>query len=132
MRKPDMVAFTWEHVHLRSPNPEETAQWYHDKLGAEIVRTKMADGSNRIDLNLAGQKVFVAQADPGKAAEAPSSPYMGLDHFGMTVTNMAEAVAELKAKGVAFTMEPKQIRPGTTIAFITAPQNVSIELIQRG
>lgn len=127
-----MVAFTWEHVHLRSPNPEETAQWYHDKLGAEIVRTKMADGSNRIDLNLAGQKVFVAQADPGKAAEAPSSPYMGLDHFGMTVTNMAEAVAELKAKGVAFTMEPKQIRPGTTIAFITAPQNVSIELIQRG
>ena len=127
-----MVAFTWEHVHLRTPNPEETAQWYHDKLGAEIVRTKMADGSNRIDLNLAGQKVFIAQAEPGKAGEAPTSPYMGLDHFGMTVTNMAEAVAELKAKGVVFTMEPKQIRPGTTIAFLTAPQNVSIELIQRG
>lgn len=127
-----MVAFTWEHVHLRSPNPEETAQWYHDKLGAEIVRTKMVDGSDRIDLNLAGQKVFIAQADPGKAAEAPSSPYMGLDHFGMTVTDMEAAVAELKAKGVAFTMAPKQIRPGTTIAFIAAPQNVSIELIQRG
>ena len=57
---------------------------------------------------------------------------MGLDHFGMTVTNMAEAVAELKAKGVVFAVEPKQIRPGTTIAFLTAPQNVSIELIQRG
>jgi lactoylglutathione lyase len=127
-----MVAFTWEHVHLRTPNPEETAQWYHDKLGAEIVRTKMADGSNRIDLNLAGQKMFIAQAEPGKAGQAPSSPYMGLDHFGMTVTNMNEAVAELKAKGVVFTMEPKQIRPGTTIAFLTAPQNVSIELIQRG
>ena len=126
-----MVAFTWEHVHLRTPNPEETAQWYQDKLGAEIIRTKMADGSNRIDLNLAGQKVFIAQAEPGKAGEAPSSPYMGLDHFGMTVANMAEAVAELKAKGVVFTMEPKQIRPGTTIAFLTAPQNVSIELIQR-
>ena len=127
-----MVAFTWEHVHLRTPDPEETARWYQDKLGAEIIRTKMADGSNRIDLNLAGQKVFIAQAEPGKAGGAPSSPYMGLDHFGMTVTNMAEAVAELKAKGVAFTMEPKQIRPGTTIAFLTAPQNVSIELIQRG
>jgi lactoylglutathione lyase len=115
-----------------TPNPEETARWYQDKLGAEVIRTKMADGSNRIDLNLAGQKVFVAQADAGKAGAAPSSPYMGLDHFGLTVTNMAEAVAELKAKGVTFTMEPKQIRPGTTIAFITAPENVSIELIQRG
>jgi hypothetical protein len=29
-------------------------------------------------------------------------------------------------------MEPKEIRPGTKIAFITAPQNVSIELLQRG
>ena len=33
---------------------------------------------------------------------------MGLDHFGMTVVNMDEAVAELKAKGVVFTMEPIQ------------------------
>lgn len=127
-----MVQFTWEHIHLRTPNAEETAQWYQDKLGAEIVRTKMADGSNRIDLNLAGQKVFIAQLDPAKTGEAPRSPYMGLEHFGLTVTNMTEAVAELKAKGVVFTMEPKQIRPGTTIAFLTAPQNVSIELIQRG
>ena len=127
-----MVQFTWEHVHLRSPNSEETAVWYQDKLGAEVIRTKQADGSNRIDLNLAGQKVFIAMASPDQAGAAPSSPYMGLDHFGMTVTNMAEAVAELKGKGVVFTMEPKQIRPGTTIAFLTAPQNVSIELIQRG
>ncbi len=126
-----MVKFTWEHVHLRSPNPEETAAWYQDKLGADVIRTKMADGSSRIDLNLAGQKIFIAQAEPGKANEAPHSPYFGLDHFGLTVTNMAAAVAELKAKGVQFTMEPKQIRPGTTIAFLTAPQNVSIELIQR-
>ena len=28
-----MTKFTWEHVHHRSPNPEETAQWYQDKLG---------------------------------------------------------------------------------------------------
>jgi hypothetical protein len=29
-------------------------------------------------------------------------------------------------------MEPKAIRPGVKIAFLTAPQGVSIELIQRG
>ena len=127
-----MVKFTWEHVHLRTPDPEATAQWYHDKLGADVIRTKNADGSTRLDLNLSGQKVFIAHADPAKAGSAPASPYMGLDHFGLTVENMADAVAALKAKGVVFTMEPKQIRPGTTIAFLTAPQNVSSELIQRG
>ncbi len=131
-REETMAKFNWEHVHLRSPNPEATAQWYHDKLGADVIRTKNADGSTRIDLNLSGQKVFIAHADPAKAGGAPSSPYMGLDHFGLTTDDLASAVKELKAKGVVFTMEPTQIRPGTTIAFITAPQNVSIELLQRG
>lgn len=126
-----MAKFNWEHVHLRSPDPEATAQWYQDKLGADVIRTKNADGSTRIDLNLSGQKVFIAHADPAKAAAAPSSPYMGLDHFGLTTDDLAGAVRELKAKGVVFTMEPKEIRPGTTIAFIAAPQNVSIELLQR-
>jgi catechol 2,3-dioxygenase-like lactoylglutathione lyase family enzyme len=127
-----MTKFTWEHVHLRSPNPEATAEWYHDKLGAEVIRTKNSDGSTRLDLNLSGQKVFIAHADPAKTGAPPSSPYLGLDHFGMTVEDLDAAVKQLKAKGVAFTMDPKEIRPGVKIAFLTAPQNVSIELIQRG
>jgi lactoylglutathione lyase len=128
----NMVQFTWEHIHLKTPDPEATAAWYRDKLGAEIVRTTQVDGSNRIDLNLAGQKVFLGMVDPGKVGAAPSMPYLGMDHFGMTVTDIDAAVVELKGKGVTFTMEPTQIRPGTRIAFLTAPQNVSIELIQRG
>src|SRR3954451_6410670 len=127
-----MSAFTWEHIHLRSPDPEATATWYEDKLDAEIIRTPQPDGSTRIDLNLSGQKIFIAKAAPGKAADAPNSPYMGLDHFGLTVADIDAAVAELKAKGVSFTMNPTVNRPGVKIAFLTAPENVSIELIQRG
>lgn len=127
-----MTKFTWEHIHLRSPDPAATAQWYEDKLGAEVVRTPQPDGSMRIDLNLSGQKVFIAKADPAQIGAPPQTPYMGLEHIGMTVEDIESAVAELKAKGVAFTMEPRTIRPGVRIAFLTAPQNVSIELIQRG
>ena len=127
-----MAKFTWEHIHLRSPDPAATAAWYEQMLGAEVIRTPQPDGSTRIDLDLTGQKIFIAQADPAKTGTSPQSPYMGLDHFGLTVSDIDAAVAELKAKGVAFTMEPKTIRPGVRIAFLTAPQNVSIELIQRG
>ncbi len=73
--------------------------------------------------------MFIAMAATDKASTAPSSPYFGLDDFGMTVTDMTAAVAELKCRGVQFTMERTTIRPGVTIAFLTAPQNVSIELI---
>jgi lactoylglutathione lyase len=125
-----MAKYTWEHIHLRSPDPAATAEWYHDKLGADVIRTPLPDGTTRIDLDLTGQKIFIAKADP--ALVSPRTPYMGLEHFGLTVDNIDAAVAELKSKGVAFTMEPKTIRPGVRIAFLTAPQDVSIELIQRG
>jgi lactoylglutathione lyase len=126
-----MPKFNWEHIHLRAPDPEATAEWYRDKLGAEIIKTPQPDNSTRIDLNLGGQKIFIAKALPGKAADAPASPYLGLDHFGLTVTDIKEAVATLKAKGVHFTMGVTTARPGVQIAFLTAPENVSIELIQR-
>ncbi|MEJ0019273.1 MAG: VOC family protein [Acetobacteraceae bacterium] len=127
-----MTKFTWEHIHLRSPDPAATAQWYQDILGAEVIRTPQPDGSTRYDLELTGQKIFIAMADPSTTGSSPQTPYMGLDHFGLTVPDIDAAVAELKGKGVPFTMEPKTIRPGVRIAFLTAPQNVSIELIQRG
>jgi len=127
-----MTKYTLEHIHLRSPDPAATAQWYHDKLGAEVIRTPLPDGSTRIDLDLTVQKIFIAKADPASTGASPQTPYMGLDHFGLRVENIDAAVAELKAKGVPFTVEPKTIRPGVRIAFLTAPQNVSIELLQRG
>ena len=59
-----MTKYTWEHIHLRSPDPAVTAQWYEDKLGAEVIRTPQPDGSTRFDLDLTGQKIFIAKAVP--------------------------------------------------------------------
>ena len=39
--------------------------------------------------------------------------------------------AGLKAKGVAFSMEPTDINPTTRIAFVNAPDGVSVELLSR-
>jgi lactoylglutathione lyase len=129
-----MTVFTWEHIHLRSPDPAATAAWYEEMLGAEVIRTPQADGATRIDLSLGGgQKVFIAPANPKlTTASAPTSPYYGLEHIGLTVTDIHAAAAELKAKGVAFVTEPMTARPGVQIAFIRGPENVLIELIQRG
>jgi lactoylglutathione lyase len=55
-----------------------------------------------------------------------------LEHIGLTVPDIDAAVAELKAKGVRFTLDPTTVRPGVRIAFLRGPENVSIELIQRG
>jgi lactoylglutathione lyase len=128
-----MTTYTWEHIHLRSPDPDATAQWYERMLGAEVIRTPQPNGATRIDLSLGGgQKVFIAPANPKlSTAPPPKAPYFGLEHIGLTVTDIDGAVAELKGKGVEFTTEPTTVRPGVRIAFMRGPEGVLIELIQR-
>jgi lactoylglutathione lyase len=126
-----MATFTCDHIHLRSPDPEATAQFYERMFGAEVLRSTQM-GKPRVDLNLGGVKVFIAHVQPGDAVgTAPSSPNLGLDHIGLCVTGIDAAVAELKAKGAEFTMEPTTPRPGVRIAFLRGPQNVTIELVDR-
>jgi catechol 2,3-dioxygenase-like lactoylglutathione lyase family enzyme len=126
-----MSKYTWDHVHIRSPNPEETAQWFERVLGAEVLRS-MQQGKPRVDLRLGGANIFIAPIEPSEGVNpAPTTPYQGLDHFGLTVTGIDAIAGELKAKGVEFTKEPTTVRPGVRICFIRGPQGVSIELLER-
>jgi catechol 2,3-dioxygenase-like lactoylglutathione lyase family enzyme len=126
-----MAKYTWDHVHLRSPDPEATAQWFEKMLGAEVIRS-MQQGQPRIDLKLGGANIFIAPVKAGDGVNAPpATPYQGLDHFGLTVTGIDAIAAELKAKGVEFTREPTTVRPGVRVCFIRGPQGVSIELLDR-
>ena len=126
-----MPKYTWDHVHLRSPDPEATAQWFERMLGAEILRT-MQEGKPRIDLKLGGANIFIAPVTPAEGVNPPPvTPYQGLDHFGLSVSGIDAIAAELKAKGVEFTKEPTTVRPGVRIGFIRGPQGVSIELLDR-
>ncbi|HZD90727.1 MAG TPA: VOC family protein [Pseudolabrys sp.] len=127
-----MPTVTWDHVHLRSPDPEATAQWFERMLGAEVIRS-MQQGQPRIDLKLGGAKIFIAPVAPGDAVNPPpQTPYQGLDHFAFFVTELDKYVEELKAKGVEFTQELKVPRPGIRTCFLRGPQGVSIELLERG
>ena len=126
-----MAKYTWDHIHLRTPNPEAMAQWFEQKLGAEVIRTTQ-QGKPRIDLKLGGANIFIAPVAPGEGVNPPpATPYQGLDHFGLTVSNIDAVVAELKAKGAEFTREPTTVRPGVRVAFLRGPEGVSIELLDR-
>ncbi|RAI60970.1 VOC family protein [Roseicella frigidaeris] len=124
-----MARYGFDHVHLRSPDLEATATWFQEVLGAEVVR-RAAGEAPRIDLLLGGLNLFISQSDT-RVAAPPVSPYNGIDHFGLAVEDLDAAVAELKAKGVEFTIEPRQARPGVRICFIRGPQDITIELLER-
>jgi lactoylglutathione lyase len=126
-----MATFTYDHIHLRSPDPEATAQYYERMFGAQVLRT-VQQGKPRIDLKLGGANIFIAPVAAGDGVNPPpTTPYQGLDHFGLTVNGIDAVVAELKAKGAQFTREPTTVRPGVRVAFLRGPEGVSIELLDR-
>src|SRR5262245_46178422 len=101
-----MPKYSWDHVHLRSPDPEATAQWFERVLGGEIIRS-MQQGQPRIDVKLGGANIFIAPVKAGDGVNAPpATPYQGLDHFGLACSGIDTIATELKAKGVKFTREP--------------------------
>jgi len=56
----------------------------------------------------------------------------GIDHFGFTVRGDLDAYCNtLKQKGVVFTVDPMDFGPTLRIAFLQAPDGVTIELLQR-
>ena len=127
-----MTEFSYDHVHLRSPDPDETAAYYERMFGAEIIKSVMSNGVERTDMKLGGVMFFIAQV-PANAelAEKAEGSFVGLDHMGLRVRDIDLVCDELKAKGAEFTVEPKTIRPGVRIAFVRGPQNVLIELLDR-
>ena len=125
-----MTTYTYDHIHLRSREPMETAKYFETMFGAKIIESVQSDGQPRIDLDVNGLTIFIAAADESTPA-GPVDPHLGLDHFGFKVDDIEQAAAELKEKGAEFDLEPMQLRPDIKIAFVRAPGDVRIELVQR-
>ena len=127
-----MPTYTYDHIHLRTRDPKGMADYFHKMFDAKVIESIQSDGQPRIDLDIDGLMVFIAPVAPDAAMPAsPTDPHLGLDHFGFRVENVDQTVEELKRRGADIAVEPRTIRPGVRIAFVRAPDDVRIELLQR-
>lgn len=115
----------FHHVHLRVPDPELARAWYVERFGGTRTRHKgMLDG-----LQYGRVWVFL---DQGTAAPSRGR---AIDHVGWRMPDLLAKAAELKGKGITFTVEPKRgpATPGAPVlmSFTEDPWGVKIELLQR-
>jgi catechol 2,3-dioxygenase-like lactoylglutathione lyase family enzyme len=122
----------FDHVHLVSQDPLAAANWYVDRLGGKIVRSVEMKGAPQVYISFGEAMVLIRGQRPDEEAGGKSGLEWGLDHFGLRVRgDFNSFCAGLRQKGVAFSMEPTDINAMTRIAFIEAPDGVSIELLDR-
>ena len=125
-------SLAFDHVHVVAKDPQATANWYVDKLCGRIVKSGTVKGAPQIYVSFGGPMVIVRGQRPQEtAAEKPGLEW-GVDHFGLKVDGDFDGFcAGLRGKGVAFSMDPTDANPTTRIAFIHAPDGVSVELLNR-
>ena len=124
---------TFDHVHLVSKDPQAAANWYVANLGGDIVRNGTIKGAPQIYVEIGGGAVLIVRGErPGENSGAKAGLEWGVDHFGVRIKgDFAAFCAGLKARGVQFSVEPTEFNPTTTLAFINAPDGVSVELLNR-
>lgn len=124
--------FRVNHIHLRSPDPRKTAQWYVENLDARIVGEGQGlGGSLAMRMELGGAAVNVSGSPTGQPLPDGSAEYhWGLEHFGLDTDDIAGTLERLQSRGVEVLLPTTTMASGSQIAYIKAPDNVMIELVQ--
>ncbi len=122
------------HIHLKAPDPRKTAEWYtrafnfkivNDEtrvFGDRFVRCQSEDGG--LMVNISGARTN-ERLGPGDA-----SAHHGLEHFGFDSEDLEADIARLESLGARLLEGPIQIPNGSRIAFLRAPDDVRVELVQ--
>ncbi|MQF69963.1 VOC family protein [SAR202 cluster bacterium AD-804-J14_MRT_500m] len=126
--------FHLNHIHLRSPDPHKSAQWYVEHLGAKIISEGKGLGNSiAIRMDLGGATINVSGSPTGASLPEGSSEYhWGLEHFGLDTNDITAAVDQLSSNGVEVLLPITEMPTGgTLIAYVKGPDEVMIELVQR-
>lgn len=123
----------FNHVHLKAPDPEETANWYARAfnfrilsdtvraVGDRFIRCQTVDG---VGVNISGARTN-EHLDDGNA-----NAHWGIEHFGVNVDDIEAEITRLEGMGAKL-LEGPLGRPGELrIAFVKGPDDTRIELLQ--
>lgn len=133
-----MRTYSYDHVHLRSSDPEATARFFETMFGLEAQRSiyppgTLYPGKLRVTIKVGPtQRILVAPTHPDDPTKPPPGfPYYGVEHIGFTVDDVDAACAELTAKGAQVVIGPLTRDAGTRLAFIKGPDDIMVEIVQQ-
>lgn len=124
------MKFGMNHIHIKAQDARQTAQWYVENFGARIGDEVNTNGILTLRTDLGGVRINITEPPSDGLPSGTSEPHMGLEHFGIETDDLEGAINSLAGKGVKV-LEPIRALPsGMRIAFVEAPDNVRLELMQ--
>tara|TARA_B100000949_G_C14216017_1_gene422369 strand:- start:488 stop:856 length:369 start_codon:yes stop_codon:yes gene_type:complete len=119
---------------LKSSDPGKTADWYVEAFGFEIVNDEnpRPQGDRFIRCRTKdGVAINISGARTGELmGEGDATAHWGLEHFGIEVDDIEAELKRLEELGAEVLEGPTRTATGLSIAFIQAPDDVRIEVMQ--
>ena len=128
------MGYRINHIHLKSPDPRKTAEWYVTAFDFEItsdetrvfgdrfLRCKSADGG--VNVNISGARTNE------RLGSGDASPHHGLEHFGFDSVDLEADISRLTGLGATLLEGPIQNPGGARIAFLQGPDDTRLELVE--
>ena len=128
------MSYSFNHVHLKSSDPGKTADWYVQAFGFEIINDEnpRPQGDRFIRCRTKdGVAINISGARTGELmGEGDATAHWGLEHFGIEVDDIEAELKRLEGLGAEVLEGPIKTATGLSIAFIQAPDDVRIEVMQ--
>jgi lactoylglutathione lyase len=112
------------HIALRTPNFAEMEKFYTETLGLKV--TRRWDDIPIIFIDIGATTIELIGND---SVEAGPKPNGGWDHLAFHVDSVDAVYADLKSKGIEFTVEPKNVKE-VRIAFFKDSDGNLLELVE--
>ena len=125
------MAYKHYHTHLTSRDPAKAVEFYQKIFGAKVLRSFVLYGGVEIwDVEIGGLMLWLSGSTGAEESGGVTERLYGLHHLGLLTDNLEQSVAELKSKGAEFVAGPTSSRSGIKYAFLRAPENTFIELVE--
>ena len=128
------MAGHFDHIHITSREPRRSARWWVEMFGAEALPEAEIRGIFFAPVMLDGVKISIsgprptAAGEPGEPGESAPIPHYGLEHLGIRVADIEDAVARFEAQGLEIYERAESAR--YKVAFVAAPDGLCLELME--
>jgi catechol 2,3-dioxygenase-like lactoylglutathione lyase family enzyme len=122
------------HIHIKAIDPRKAAEWWANAFDFKIVSDEtrqFGDRFVRCDTGQGGLLLSISNARTGETlGPGTATAHFGLEHFAIETDDIEAEIARLAQLGAKLQEGPLLAGNGVRFAFLGAPDEVRIELLE--
>jgi len=123
-----MINYAFEHLHHETRDIDAAVEFYKGLFSARTDPPFERGGATWVRVHIGDVRIMVTNRD---SRPMELGRYQGYDHLGLTTDDFDAALAAVQERGIPIWTGPLTLENGQRIVFISGPDNIKIELIEK-